>query len=284
MTFSGIGIGLRMEMAEQLLERKPSTISWVEVHPENYLLRAGKFADLLSVAREEYPIVTHGLTMSFGCVTPFEREYLDPLKSFLKEIGTPWHSDHMCFGGAHGQMVHDLLPIPFTDEALDVVCARYTEARDHLDHELAIENVSYYAPPIHNDGPREGLGGLAEAAFLTEMLTRTDGKLMLDVNNVFVNSQNFGFDPRTFFDQLPLERVVQMHVAGHQVRPDGLRIDTHGEPICDEVFALLEYVLEKTGPVPVLLERDNNIPSLDTLIAEAEHLASIYARATSSAA
>ncbi|NOY90008.1 MAG: DUF692 domain-containing protein [Deltaproteobacteria bacterium] len=269
----GIGIGFRMDMAEELLERAPESVGWLELHPENYIRRGGRYRSRLAEARERWPLVTHGLTMSFGCTRPHEREYMDDLRDFLRDVASPWHSDHACFGGAHGSHVHDLLPVPFTDEAVSTMQARVREAQDQLDVEIAVENVSYYAAQAEDP--------LLEIDFLLEVLEGSDAKLMLDVNNVYVNSQNFGFDPKIWIDKVPVERVVQMHVAGHYVRQDGLRIDTHGEAICDGVYELLDYTLRRVGPVPVLLERDNNIPPLDVVLAEVEQLSAIYDSATS---
>jgi len=264
----GIGIGFRMDLAAELLERAPDAVQWLELHPENYIRRGGRYRSRLAKARERWPLVTHGLTMSFGCPRPHEREYMDELRDFVREVGTPWHSDHACFGGAHGAFVHDLLPVPFTDEAVSTMVARVREAQDQLDVDVAVENVSYYAAQAEDP--------LLEIDFLVEVLERANAKLMLDVNNVYVNSKNFGFDPKRWIDKVPTERVVQMHVAGHFVRQDGLRIDTHGEAICDDVYELLDYTLRRVGPVPVLLERDNNIPPLDVVLAEVEQLRAIY--------
>lgn len=257
-------------MADEFLQRLPTEVRWVEVHPENYVRRGGRYRDILSRAREHYPVVTHGLTLSFGSTEAFDAKFLADVRALTREVDAPWHSDHLCFGGADGSFVHDLLPLPFTDEAAAIASTRFREARDALDLELAFENVSYYAPQSED--------GLDEARFCAEVLARVDGRILLDVNNVFVNSQNFGFDPRAFIDLIPPERVVQMHVAGHLVRPDGLRIDTHGEPVCEGVYALLEHALEHVGPVPVLLERDNDVPPLDDLLEEVRRLDAIYAR------
>ncbi len=267
---NGIGLGLRFDMARRFLDEQPD-VAFVEIHPENYLRRGGLYRELLDRTLQRYPVLTHGLTMCFGHSSPFDRDYLHDLKRFLREVRTPWHSDHLCFGGAGGVFAHDLLPIPFTEEALTTVVQRFTEARDALDVELAFENVSYYA--AQSDDP------LDEARFCVEVLERADAKIMLDVNNVFVNSRNFGFDPRAWIDLIPPQRVVQMHVAGHLVRADGLRIDTHGEPIPDGVYDLLEYTLRRVGPRPVLLERDNNIPTLEELLAEVRRLEAVYERA-----
>lgn len=269
-TPTGIGLGLRIAMADEFLARLPSEVSWVEIHPENFVRRGGRYRDMLQRALEHYAVVTHGLTLSFGSVTPHDGEFLRDVRELVHHVGTPWHSDHLCFGGSDGAFVHDLLPLPFTDEAATTASARIEEVRGALDHQVAFENVSYYAP--------QGEDGLDEARFCAEVLERTDSRILLDVNNVFVNSQNFGFDAREFIDLIPADRVVQMHVAGHLVRDDGLRIDTHGEPICDGVYELFEYALGHVGRVPVLLERDNNVPSVDELLEEVRALDAIYRR------
>ncbi len=267
----GVGVGLRMDMAKAFLEARPKNVRFVEVHPENYIGRGGRYPAMLEAAREHYPVITHGLTMCFGSPDPFDREYLSHLRSFLRDLEVPWHSDHLCFGGVGGRFVHDLLPLPFTDDAAALAVTRLCEARDVLGLPLAIENVSYYAP-VADDA-------LDEAGFVREVLERADAKLLLDVNNIYVNSRNFGFDPYAYLDRIPADRVVQIHVAGHLVRPDGLRIDNHGEPVCEEVFTLLEHALRRTGPRPVLLERDNDIPPLEVLLAEVDALTAIYDRA-----
>lgn len=267
----GIGLGLRYDLARELLERQPETVAWLEIHPENYMERGGQYEAFLDRARERWPILTHGLTMCFGATEPFQEQYLESLKSFLAELEAPWHSDHLCVGGANDRFFHDLLPLPFTEEAVRNATQRLVEARDALDLPLAVENVSYYAA--------QAADGLLEADFVREVLERADAKLLLDVNNIYVNSQNFDFDPRAYIDRLPLDRVVQIHVAGHQLRDDGLRIDTHGEPVPEPVYELLEYALTRLGPVPVLLERDNKIPPLDELLSEIDELWTIYRRA-----
>ena len=268
---TGIGLGFRYDLAQELLERMPKSVSWLEVHPENYVDRGGQYEQNLERARAHWPVVTHGLTACFGASDPPDSAYLRDLRDFLRRLEVPWHSEHLCLGGAEGRFFHDLLPLPFTEEAAATAARRLTETRDSLDLALALENVSYYAP--------QGNEGLAEADFVVEVLERADAKLLLDVNNVYVNSENFGFDPRAYIDRLPLGRVVQIHVAGHELQPDGLRIDTHGEPVPDPVYDLLEYALTKSGPIPVLLERDTNIPALDELLEEVERLWTVYRRA-----
>jgi uncharacterized protein (UPF0276 family) len=213
--------------------------------------------------------------MGFGAVEPVEDAYMRPLRAFLHELRVPWHSEHLCFSGADGVMLHDLLPLPFTREAIDTVVARIREARERLELPIAIENISYYA--------EAGRSEMGELDFLLEVLERADARLLLDVNNVFVNSKNHGFDPQRYIDRIPAERVVQLHVAGHHVRKDALIIDTHGEPVRDEVFELLEYTLRRVGRVPVLLERDQNFPPFAEIVAEVKRLDAIYQRATEGA-
>jgi uncharacterized protein (UPF0276 family) len=270
--FEGIGIGYRHALAQRILERDVPEIRWLEIHPENYVLRGGRFRHLLEQAREHWPLVTHGLSMGFGAVEPAEDAYMRPLRAFLHDLDAPWHSEHLCFSGADGVMLHDLMPLPLTREAIDTAVARIRETRDRLELPIALENISYYTAA----GPSE----MAEVDFLLEVLERADAKLLLDVNNVFVNSKNHGFDAHAYIDRMPAERVVQIHIAGHTVREDALIIDTHGEPVRDEVYALLEYTLRRVGKVPVLLERDQNFPPFEELVAEVEQLDAIYRRAT----
>jgi uncharacterized protein (UPF0276 family) len=271
----GIGIGFRYAMAESTLASDVPEIRWLEVHPENYVERGGRFRQLLERARERWPVVTHGLTMGFGAVEPVEDAYMRPLRAFLHELHVPWHSEHLCFSGADGVMLHDLLPLPFTREAVDTAVLRIREARERLELPIAIENISYYA--------EAGESEMGELEFLLEVLERADARLLLDVNNVFVNSRNHGFDPQRYIDRIPRERVVQIHVAGHHVRKDALIVDTHGEPVRDEVFELLEYTLRQVGRVPVLLERDQNFPPFAEIVAEVKRLDLIYQRATEGA-
>lgn len=267
---TGIGVGLRMELARPLLELEPPEVRWLEVHPENYMRRGGRYPSTLKRAMQRWPVVTHGLTMCYGALEPYDAGYLKDLRGFLADVGTPWHSDHLCFSSVDGQFLHDLLPLPLTEEAAKICAQRLMECRDQVDVPLAIENVSYYAP---SGDPT------AEADFCVEVLERADAKMLLDVNNVYVNSKNHGFDAKAFVDRIPPERVVQLHVAGHYVRDDDLRIDTHGESVCDEVYDLFEHTIRRMGPKPVLLERDNNIPPLGEILAEVRRLEVIYDRA-----
>ncbi len=271
-TVRGVGIGLRRALAEALFTSDAPEVRWVEIHPENYVSRGGYFRTMLERAAERWPIVTHGLTLGVGAVEPPEAGYTRPLRALLHELQVPWHSEHLCFSGTDGVMLHDLLPLPFDEQAIDTACARIRELRDSLELPVAIENISFYA---HLGTPR-----MSELQFLLEVLERSDAKLLLDVNNVYVNAKNHGFDPRKYISSIPRERVVQIHVAGHFTRPDGLVIDTHGDAVRQEVYDLLEHTLRHAGEVPVLLERDQNIPSWEQLHAELRRLDEIYQRAT----
>ncbi len=267
----GIGLGLRQGLASDLFASELPELRFVEIHPENYLRRGGRFRVMLARARERWPVLTHGLTLGFGAVEPAPHSYTRELRDFLRELDAPFHSEHLCFSSADGVMLHDLMPLPFRKEAIDTAVLRIRELRDTLERPVAIENVSYYAHP--------GQPHMSEVEFLLEVLERSDAKLLLDVNNVFVNAKNHGFDPYAYLDRIPAQRVVQLHVAGHTVRKDGLILDTHGEPVQDAVYALLAHTLRRTGPRPVLLERDQSFPKFEVLAQEVKRLDVLYREA-----
>jgi uncharacterized protein (UPF0276 family) len=239
--------------------------------------RGGYYDEALDRAAAVWPIVTHGLTMSFGGVDPLREEYLRGLRDFTGRVKSPWHSDHLCFSTHGGVVLHDLLPIPFKEREVARVADRIKHAQDVVGLPMAVENVSFYMHP----GKRE----MSEAEFVARVCEAADCGLMLDVNNAYVNATNFGFDIDEWMRTVPLDRVVQMHVAGHEWFDDEgdagkLIIDTHGADCCDAVLSLLERTLRKTGPVPVLLERDQSVPPLATLLAEVAKLKVIWERAT----
>jgi len=236
--------------------------------------RGGRFPAALAACAERWPIVTHGLTMSLGGRDPLAADYLRTLRSFARDVKTPWHSDHLCFGIVDGVALHDLLPLPFTEEAADHVAARVVEAERALEVPMAVENISYYASPDAHER------GMDEADFARAVVERASCSLLLDVNNVYVNSKNHGFDPREMIAKMPLDRVVQIHVAGHDESDPELVIDTHAEPLKNEVYDLLAFTLARTGPVPVLLERDDNFPPWEELCAEVKRLDAILRAAT----
>jgi len=247
-------------------------LDFFEVCPENYMRRGGYVPAALDEVGTCFPLLSHGLTLSVGGLGAIDDAYSLELKGFLSSIDAPFHSDHLCFGGVGGRLVHDLLPLPFIDEAVSHVVKRAAEVRDRIERPLAIENISYYVRP--------GAASMSEAAFLCAVLEEADLGLLLDVNNVYVNARNFGFDAGEFIDALPHHRVVQIHVAGHEFKPEhGRIIDTHGAEAPSEVLALLERAVVRTGPVPVVLERDNHIPDLPSLLAEVARVRAAYDRA-----
>jgi uncharacterized protein (UPF0276 family) len=256
-----------------VLDGPPCDVALFEVSPENYLGRGGYYPSALERIAERYAIVTHGLTLSIGAVDEPDPKYLSALRTEIARLGSPWHSDHLCFSSAGKRMLHELLPLKFSHENVTRVAERAARVRDVLGLPLALENITYYVHP--------GAPEMSELSFLQEVLGRSDARLLLDVNNVYVNAQNHGFDPRAFIAGLPLERVSEIHVAGHQTLADGLLLDTHGEPVSDPVLELLEWTIERVGAVPVLLERDNRVPELRELLAEVAQLGEIQARALS---
>ena len=280
MQVEGLGLGLRQPLARELFESPPPALRWLEIHPENYLTRGGQYARMLATARERWPLVTHGLTLGFGASRPYDRAALSALAEFVQRVESPWHSDHLCIASVDGVYLHDLFPLPLSESSIDSAVSRIREMSSALDVPVAVEHISYYASAPCCEGERV----YGEAELLTELLQRADARLLLDVNNVFVNAENHGFDAQDFIDRLPLERVVQLHVAGHHLRADGFRIDTHAAPICEEVYALFDYTMRKIGrPVPVLLERDDDFPPLAELAAEIERLDTIYRAAVGGA-
>lgn len=291
---SGVGLGLRWDFVDEILEQKPR-LAFIEISPENYMGRGGYYDEAFERAKEVWPIVTHGLTMSLGGVDPLRQDYLSDLRSFIERTGSPWHSDHLCFSSFGGIVLHDLLPLAFKRSEVTRVADRIKRAQDAIGCPIAVENVSFYLHP----GKRE----MTEAEFIANVCDAADCGLMLDVNNAWVNATNFGYDVDTWMRTVPLDRVVQMHVAGHDwysersswsgrselvlcerplepgQRDSMLIVDTHGNDVASEVMALLERTLEKTGPVPVLLERDQSIPPLEELLAEVRRIEDVWERA-----
>jgi hypothetical protein len=267
----GIGLGLRWEFLEEVLDGPELPLAFLEVSPENYMRRGGYYPSALGRIAERYPLVTHGLTLSLGAIDDPDETYLSELRREIHALRSPWHSDHLCFTSVGGRTLHELLPLKWCHENALRVADRLERLQDRLGVPLAFENISQYAVVGQPEMP--------EHAFIAEILGRTSAGLLLDVNNVYVNSQNFHFDAREFLNQLPLDRVLEIHVAGHERRAGGLVIDTHGEPVCDPVYDLLEWTLERTGPVPVLLERDNAVPPLEELLREVDRLQQVYDRA-----
>lgn len=255
----GIGLGLRTTHYSSILEHKPA-VAWFEILSENYMRTAGRPLDFLDQIAALYPVVMHGVSLSIGSTDPLDREYLSDLKALRERCKARWVSDHLCWTGVAGKNTHDLLPMPYTEEALAHVVARTRAVQDFLGAPLALENPSSYAEFADDSMPEwEFLGRLAEGA---------DCALLLDVNNVYVSSRNHGFDPLTYLNALPFERVVQCHVAGHTDHGTHI-IDSHIGPVIDPVWRLLGEAHRRAGGVSVLLEWDAEIPSFEETHAEA---------------
>ena len=269
---TGVGLGLRWDFLEEVLERPALDVAFFEVSPENYMRRGGYYPAALETIGERYPLVSHGLTLSLGAIHEPEPDYLNELRTEVHRLRSPWHSDHLCFATAGDRVLHELMPLKFCRENVTRVADRMRRVEDFLGVPLLIENISYYVHP--------GRAELPETEFIARVLDRSQAGLLLDVNNVYVNAQNHGFDAWQFMREIPLDRVVEIHVAGHSRFDDDLIIDTHGTTVSSPVLDLLSWVLERTGPVPVLLERDNDVPPLDTLLEELDTIRTVYERAT----
>ncbi len=258
----GAGLGLRRALLDQLLDRRPDTIDFVEVAPENWIGVGGRYGKGLRAAAERYPLLCHGLSLSIGSPAPLDERYLRQLKSFLDEHNVVLYSEHLSYCSDDGHL-YDLMPIPFTDAAVKYVAERIRRVEDVLERPLVIENVSYYAAPSQE---------MTEIDFINAVLAEADCPLLLDVNNIYVNSINHGYDAEEFLYALPAERVAYFHTAGHYVEAEDIRIDTHGAPVCDPVWDLMDKAYRHFGPVPTLLERDFNIPPLAELLAEVDRI------------
>lgn len=265
---TGVGLGFRLKLARELLAAPTTNAEFVELAPENYLGMGGNRRRLMAAARERWPIVCHGLCGDFSGAGAIDEELLAELKAFLQDADARWYSDHLCLTHADGAELHDLLPLPYSGDAVRRAGKRIREVRERLELPIAVENVSALTLMPGGD--------MDEPAFVTAVLEEADCLLLLDVNNVYVNSVNLGFDPRAYIDALPLDRVVQIHIAGHFEERKGLLIDTHGAPIIDPVYDLFEYTWgQLPEPAPVLLERDHNFPPLAELEEELARLAHI---------
>jgi uncharacterized protein (UPF0276 family) len=262
-----IGIGFRKDFAEELLQSSILTPAFIEVAPENWVGIGGYWKKQFERALEKYPLYTHGLSLSIGSPDELDYDFLKKVKLFLKATNAQIYSEHLSYAKCDNAHLYDLLPIPFTEDAAKHVAKRIKIIQDLLERKIAIEIVSYYSPIAPE---------MSEIDFINLVLKGADCDLLLDVNNVYVNSFNHQYDAVQFINQLPLERVSYIHMAGHQQVSDTLIIDTHGEAIIDPVFNLFEYVIQRIGrDVPVLLERDFNIPEMEELQSEINRLHTI---------
>lgn len=259
MPIEGAGLGLRREHYLDFLAQRPQSVRWLEVISENYMVAGGKPLHYLERIRADYPMVMHGVALSIGSSDPLRADYLHALRALAERIEPAWISDHLCWTGVGGHNSHDLLPLTMTEEAVHHVAARVRQVQDVLGRRLVLENVSSYV--------RHAVDAMSEAEFVTAVLQEADCQLLLDVNNVYVSGRNHGFDAKAYLDQLPAGRVVQIHLAGHQDLGDVV-IDTHDHPVREEVWALYDHALRRFGAIPTMIERDDDIPPLGTLLDE----------------
>ena len=255
----GVGIGLRIHHYDHILTEKP-VVDWFEIISENFMIDAGRPLHVLDRILAQYRVVQHGVSMYFGSAQPADREHLNRLKTLVKRTGTPWLSDHLCWGSVDGTYSHDLLPLPYTWEAVEKTAARIREVQDFLEIPIAVENVSSYAEFTDSE--------MTEWEFLHEVVERAGCGILLDVNNIYVSSVNHEFDPMLYVNAIPAERVAQIHIAGHS-RYEKYILDTHDHPVVEPVWQLYARAIERCGPTPTLLEWDDRIPSFDEVHGEA---------------
>jgi uncharacterized protein (UPF0276 family) len=275
--YLGFGLGLRPQHYQDILDGAPN-VDWFEVISENYMVPGGQPLKILDRIRARYPIVMHGVSLSIASTAPLNTDYLRDLKALAKRAEPVFISDHLCWTGVHGVNLHDLLPVPYTQEALDHVVARVQHVQDYLGQAIALENVSSYVQFSHSE--------MSEWEFIAELTKQTGCWLVFDVNNVFVSAFNHEFDAHAFIAGVPKDRIVQFHLAGHEHNMSHI-VDTHDAIVCDEVWDLYRTAVRHFGPVSAIIERDDHIPPLAELVAEldearavaAEELERIYAAA-----
>ncbi len=261
LSYLGFGLGLRTDHYTDIIETKPN-IDWFEILTENYLVPGGKPLYYLDKIREHYPIVMHGVSMSIGSTDPLDFDYLKQVKDLASRVQAKWVSDHLCWTGVQQKNMHDLLPLPYTEEALKHVVERIKQVQDYLGRQLLIENVSSYLTYSSS--------ALTEWDFLREIAEQADCLILLDINNIYVSSFNHGFDPEEYLKGIPKERVQQFHLAGHTNNGDHI-IDTHDHPVIKAVWDLYAKALRQYGKVSTMIERDDHIPELPVLLKELDY-------------
>ncbi len=272
----GIGLGLRREHTGSLLGHFPDELQWFEVAPENYMEIGGKvYRDFCELA-ERVPVVAHSVSLSLGSLDPLNKPFLKQLKKFIRTHKIPLASDHICFSSYHGVQFDDLVPLPFTWEAVRHVAKRVRRVQDFLEVPYAVENVSYYAPA--------GAPEMTEWDFVRAVVEESGAGLLLDVNNIYVNSVNFGFDPLDYLRAMPLDKIAYVHIAGHRRKRRNFLLDTHGAEIVTPVWKILDELAAMT-PIPgIMIERDANIPPLEEILDEVRHIQRILKEPRSHAA
>ncbi|MCH7599400.1 MAG: DUF692 domain-containing protein [Myxococcales bacterium] len=256
----GHGVGLRSQHYNRVLEA-PTSIDWFEVISENFMIKGGRPLQVLDQVRRDYPVVLHGVSLSIGSSDPLDKRYLEALAKLIHRVEPAWVSDHLCWTGVGGHNAHDLLPLPYTEEALLHTVQRVIAVQDFLGRQIALENVSTYLSFAGST--------LSEWEFLAELAERADCGILLDVNNIYVSAANHGFDAATYLAGIPRDRVWQIHLAGHTDHGSHL-LDTHSRPVCDPVWSLYRRALQRFGSVASLVEWDEDIPAWEVLEAECE--------------
>ncbi len=270
----GFGLGLRVEHYQTILDTRPS-IDWFEILSENYLVPGGKPLYYLDRIRADYPVVMHGVSLSIGSSDPLDLDYLKQLKQLADRIEPAWLSDHLCWTGLNGTNLHDLMPLPYTEEAIEHVAARVRQVQDVLGRRILLENVSSYVTYTQSE--------MSEWEFVRAILERADCLMLLDINNIYVSSYNHGYDARAYLNAIPVERVQQFHLAGHTNHGNYI-VDTHDHPVIDPVWDLYAHAVRRFGRVSTMIERDDNIPPLDELLAELDQARAIAAAVENEAA
>ena len=265
---AGCGLGFRRDLMADLEAQKPPEVDFFEVAPENWIRTGGVLGKRFAAFAERHPFICHGLSLSIGGPTPLDMDLLAEIKHFLNRHNIGMYSEHLSYCSDDGHL-YDLMPIPFTDDAVHYVAERVRQVQDFLGRRIALENTSAYIAM----GPE-----MDEPTFVRRVLEEADCRLLLDVNNVYVNSINFGFDPLEYLDSLPGERIAYMHVAGHSRENKRLIVDTHGAEVIEPVWKLLDAAYERFGVIPTVLERDFNFPSLDELRGELKRISSSQKR------
>lgn len=268
--FCGAGLGLRRALLGPLLSMDHGAVDFMEVAPENWIGVGGRFGRQFRAMAERYPIILHGLSLDIGGPDALDVDLVRSVRQLMDEFNVPLYSEHLTYCAADGHL-YDLLPIPFTEEAVHYVADRVRRVQDIIGAPIALENASYYAQP-HRE--------LSEAQFITAVLSESGCDLLLDVNNIYVNSINHSYDPVKFLDSLPLEKARYIHVAGHFDEADDLKVDTHGADVIDPVWELLAQAYRRVGALPTLLERDFNLPPLAELLIEIDQVRALQAEAT----
>jgi uncharacterized protein (UPF0276 family) len=266
---SGAGLGLRRPIADKLMADPPTDVDFMEVAPENWIHVGGALGKKFRWFTERYPFVIHGLSLSIGAPSPLNEQLVRDIKEFMAEHDIRMYSEHLSYCGDDGQL-YDLMPIPFTEDAVKYVAARVRRVQDILEQRIALENVSYYTPMDTS---------MDEVSFVNAVLEEADCDLMLDINNIVVNSINHRYDPHEYLYRMPAERIRYFHLAGHYVEAEDLRVDTHGAAVDKQAWALLADAYAHFGPVPTLLERDFNFPPMEELLDEVRRIKALQSQA-----